>query len=66
MKPLTVNFSEREMEVLEQLASDKDLSKTGILRQALRLYQYIDNKHKAGHRMLFDDEGRKTFVEIVK
>ena len=38
---MTLNLSRREMDVLERLAEVSDLSKTQVMRQALRLYQKI-------------------------
>lgn len=35
-KTLTLNLTEAEMKALETLAKDKDLTKTAVLRQALR------------------------------
>lgn len=45
---MTLNLSEREMSVVEQLAGEADLSKTGVIRQALRLYQLVHERLKAG------------------
>lgn len=36
---MTLNLAQREMDVLEDLATDHDMSKTAVMRQALRLYQ---------------------------
>ena len=38
---MTLNLSEAEMQALDELSVKKDLSKTAVLRQALRLYQTI-------------------------
>jgi hypothetical protein len=38
---MTLNLSRREMDVLERLAEVSDLSKTQVMRQALRLYQHV-------------------------
>jgi len=39
---MTLNLSEPEMRVLEELARKKDLSKTGVMKLALRLLQTVD------------------------
>lgn len=36
---MTLNLTSQEMAVLEALAAKKDLSKTGVMRLALRLLQ---------------------------
>ena len=40
-KTMTLNLSEEEMAALERLCEKKDLSKTAVVRQALRLYQRV-------------------------
>lgn len=42
MKTLTLNMNGEEFEALENLALKKGMSKTAVLRQALRLYQLVD------------------------
>jgi hypothetical protein len=39
---VTLNLPENENAVLEELAAAKGMSKTAVLRQALRLYQLVD------------------------
>ena len=36
-KTMTLNLTDAEMTVLEELSAKKDLTKTSVLRQALRL-----------------------------
>lgn len=63
-KTMTLNLSEREMQVVEQMAAAKDISKTAVIRQALRLYQAVDERLSAGETMHFSgDDGR--LVQIV-
>lgn len=64
-RTMTVNFSETEMVVLESLSSKKSLSKTGVLRQALRLYQMIDGRLERGDRLLFEDDKTKEKAEVM-
>lgn len=61
---MTLNFPQREMAVLEQLASDHDLSKTALMRQALRLYQKIHERVKAGEKMSFSGDQQRV-VEFI-
>lgn len=54
MKPdrtMTLNLSEQEMKALEEMSRRKDLSKTAVIRQALRLYQSIDIKILRGGKL---------------
>lgn len=59
-----LNLSEKELTVLEAMASDKEMTKTAIIRQALRLYQLVDLRLKAGERMMFSgDKGH--MIEFI-
>jgi hypothetical protein len=48
---MTLNLPEREMNVLEEMATRKDMSKTAIMRQALRVYQMCDINWCAGKEL---------------
>lgn len=43
-RTMTLNLTEREMEVLDVLCAKMDLNKTALMRQALRLYQAVDSR----------------------
>jgi len=62
---MTLNLTDAEMSVLEQLSIHKDMTKTAILRQALRLYQLVDARLKGGERLFFEDELAKEKKELV-
>jgi len=64
-RTMTLNLTPREMAVLEQLASAKDLSKTGVMRLALRLLQAVDSKTCMGQKLMFEDEKSKEKSELV-
>jgi hypothetical protein len=64
-RTLTLNLTEAEMEVLERLAKEKDMSKTAVLRQALRLYQLIDHRIAQGEKLFFEDEKSLKKSEIM-
>lgn len=53
---MTFNLSPREMAVVEQLCREQDLSKTMVMRQALRLYQLIHERMKAGETFSFSGD----------
>ena len=61
---MTLNLTSAEMKVLEELAARKDLSKTAVLRQALRLYQTIDLRLEEGDKLFFEDAGAHK-VEVM-
>ena len=62
---MTLNLTPREMAVLEELAAKKDLSKTGVMKLALRLLQATDAKIQLGQKMMFEDEKTKEKSELV-
>ena len=64
-KTMTLNLTEAEMRVLEELSAKKDLSKTALLRQALRMYQLVEARIERGDRLFFEDEATKEKVEVM-
>lgn len=64
-RTMTLNLTEPEMSALEQLSIEKDLSKTAVLRQALRLYQLISVRMRMGERLFFEDDIAKEKKELV-
>jgi len=64
-RTMTLNLTEAEMLVLEELAERKDLSKTAVLRQALRLFQVIDIRIAQGEKLYFADEAKNEKAEVM-
>ncbi len=64
-KTMTLNLTEREMEALEELSRRKDLSKTAVVRQALRLYQLVEARLAAGEKLFFEDERAAKKAELM-
>jgi hypothetical protein len=64
-KTMTLNLTETEMTVLEELCTKKDLSKTALLRQALRLYQIVESKAEGGEKLFFEDEKTKEKSAVM-
>ena len=50
---MTLNLSVKEMDALTEMAKAKDMSKTAVMRQALRIYQLVDIKMMEGKRMIW-------------
>lgn len=55
-KTITLNMTEREMAVLNEMAKRKGMNKTAVMRQALRLYQVVDRRLAAGDRLMFSGD----------
>lgn len=64
-KTMTLNLNDVEMAVLEDLSARKDLSKTALLRQALRLYQLVESRIDKGDKLFFEDDVTKDKAELV-
>ncbi|HEY8746871.1 MAG TPA: hypothetical protein VIM11_02775 [Tepidisphaeraceae bacterium] len=62
---MTLNLTEREMVALEELSASKDMTKTAVIRQAIRLYQLLDAKLSKGERLVWEDDKAKTKSELV-
>lgn len=64
-RTMTLNLTDAEMDVLENLALRKELSKTSLLRQALRLYQAVDVRLEKGEKLFFEDAEQKKLEVVV-
>lgn len=64
-KTMTLNLTDAEMSVLEELCAKKELSKTALLRQALRLYQLVESRLEKGDKLFFEDEEKKERAEVM-
>ncbi|WP_108519115.1 transcriptional regulator [Bradyrhizobium algeriense] len=64
-KTMTLNLTDAEMTALEQLSGKKDLSKTAVLRQALKLYQLVDVRLGQGGKLFFEDDATKEKAELM-
>ncbi|WP_240663696.1 ribbon-helix-helix protein, CopG family [Sphingomonas sp. UV9] len=64
-KTMTLNLTDAEMRVLDELCEKKDLSKTAVMRQALRLYQLIEGRVEKGDKLFFEDESTKEKAEVM-
>lgn len=64
-RTMTLNLTDREMEALEELAGRKDLSKTQVVRQAIRLYQTVENRLESGEKLYFEDKDKNSKSELM-
>lgn len=62
---MTLNLTDAEMAVLDEFSEKKDLSKTAVLRQALRLYQMVNVRIDRGEKLFFEDEAKKEKAEVM-
>lgn len=64
-KTMTLNLMPAEMDALDEIARKKDLTKTAVIRQALRLFQMIDARLAQGEKLFFEDELQKKKSELM-
>ncbi len=64
-RTMTLNLTDAEMSALEELCAKKDLSKTAMLRQALRLYQLVESRLENGEKLFFEDDKTKEKAEVM-
>lgn len=64
-RTMTLNLTDAEMTVLEELCAKKDLNKTALLRQALRLYQLIDVRLERGEKVFVENDLTKEKAELA-
>lgn len=64
-RTMTLNLTDAEMQVLDELSVRKDITKTAVLRQALRLYQTVEARVERGDKLLFENEETKEKAELM-
>jgi predicted transcriptional regulator len=64
-KTMTLNLTSAEMEALEELAHKKELTKTAVIRQALRLYQMVDERIEQGEKLFIENETEEKRAELM-
>lgn len=64
-RTMTLNLTDAEMAALEQLAERKELTKTAVMRQALRLYQLVEERVESGDKMMFENAAKNEKVELM-
>jgi len=64
-RTMTLNLTEAEMRVLEDLSVKKDLTKTAVLRQALRLYQLVDVRLSEGAKLFVESADKSEKAELM-
>ncbi|MCK1266892.1 CopG family transcriptional regulator [Bradyrhizobium sp. 49] len=62
---MTLILSDKEMEVLDELSQRRGMSKTAVLRQALRLYQSVTERIERGEKVFVEHPTTKDKAELV-
>jgi hypothetical protein len=64
-RQMTLILSDKEMAVLDELASQRGMSKTALLRQALRLYQSVISRLAGGEKLFVEHPETKEKAELM-
>ncbi|QEW24189.1 Ribbon-helix-helix protein, copG family (plasmid) [Marinibacterium anthonyi] len=64
-RTMTINLTETEMAVLERLCEEKGLSKTALVRQALRLYTSVDERLARGEKVFVESADKADKTELM-
>jgi hypothetical protein len=64
-RQMTLMLSDREMDVLDRLAEHRGMSKTALVRQALRLYQSVTDRIERGEKVFVEDPSTKDKTELM-
>ena len=64
-KTMTLNLTRQEMDVVETLSTQWDMSKTAVLRKAIRMLQLVEIRLSRGERLFVEDALSKKMAELV-
>lgn len=64
-KAMTLMLTESEMIALDSLCASKDMTKAAVVRQALRLYQALDERLSRGAKVFIEGGDTKEKSELV-
>ena len=64
-KQMTLVLNDKEMTLLDELAERRGMSKTALLRQALRLYQSVTERIESGEKVFVERPATKEKTELM-
>lgn len=64
-RTMTLNLSEEEMNSLEQLALRNDMTKTAVIKKAIRIYLILETRLQKGEHIFVEDELHQGKVELL-
>ena len=62
---MTLVLSDKEMALLDQLSERRGMSKTALVRQALRLYQSVTERIDSGEKVFVERPSTKEKIELM-
>jgi len=64
-RQMTLMLSDKEMALLEQLSDRRGMSKTALVRQAIRLYQSVTERIENGEKVFVEHPSTKDKAELM-
>lgn len=64
-RTMTLNLTEAEMDALEAICEEKGISKTALVRQALRLYKSVDERLSRGEKVFVESADKTEKAELM-
>lgn len=62
---VTLNLSDAELELLNSLSEKKDMNKSAVLRQALRMMGLVEQRIEQGEKLYFETVDKKKSELIL-
>lgn len=64
-RQMTLVLNNKEMDLLDRLAERRGMSKTALVRQALRLYQSVTERIESGEKVFVEQPATKEKTELM-
>ena len=64
-RQMTLMLSDKEMTLLGELADRRGMTKTALLRQAMRMYQSVIQRIENGEKVFVEDPATKDKTELM-
>jgi len=64
-RQMTLVLNNKDMDLLDRLAERRGMSKTALVRQALRLYQSVTERIENGSKMFVEQPATKEKTELM-
>jgi hypothetical protein len=64
-RQMTLILNDKEMDLLDRLSERRGMSKTALVRQALRLYQSVTERIERGEKVFVEHPTTKDKAELM-
>ena len=64
MKTMTINLTDNEFEIIENICAKKGITKTELVRQSIKMYEQLSDRIEGG-RIMLDNGLRKKELLII-